>query len=165
MPFYCSLTEVPKQLEKGDINNFSFDSNFWMNNWVANQAYNRYDLMIPDIRKVQENLENEFISSRPKQEKTLLVFYENGDTENLNKAVNEEAAKIAKKATDDYRDLAVYLFVKFMDGNMKKTNDDGSFKLNQYGIPASPSFPGYDMKYYENIVKEKGDHFQLPPSK
>ena len=28
-----------------------------MTNWVANQAYNRYDLMIPDIRKVQGGLE------------------------------------------------------------------------------------------------------------
>ena len=165
MPFYCSLTEVPKELGKGDINNFSFDSNFWMNTWVANQAYNRYDLMIPDIRKVQGNLESGFISSRPEQEKILMALYESGDKENFNKAINEEAAAIAKKATDDYRDLAIYLLVKFMDGNMKKTNEDGSFMYNPYGMPLSPSFPGYDQKYYENIVKETGNHFLTPSSK
>ena len=161
MPFYCSLTEVPDQLAKGDINTFSFDSNFWMNNWVANQAYNRYDLMIPDIRKVQNNLESKYINSRPAQEEQLLALYAGEDYENLNKAVNEEAARIAKEATDSYRDLATYLFVKFMDGNMKKTNDDGSFKITEYGIPAYPDFPGYDQKYYENIVKETGDHFLI----
>ena len=161
MPFYCTLTEVPSQLEKGDINNFSMDSNFWMNNLVANQAYNRYDLMIPDIRKVQNNLEDGFQSSRPQKEEELVALYNAGNTEALQNAINSEAAQIAQKATDDYRDLAFYLFVKFMDGNMKKTNEDGSFKLNEYGIPANPSFPGYDKKYYENIVKETGDHFLL----
>ena len=161
MPFYCSLTEVPEQLQKGDINTFSMDSNFWMNNWVANQAYNRYDLMIPDIRKVQEGLENGFQASRAAKDQELVALYQNGDLEAFNTSVNAEAADLAKNATDSYRDLAIYLLVKFMDGNMKKTNEDGSFKLNEYGIPASPSFPGYDQKYYENIVKETGDHFLL----
>ena len=161
IPFYCSLTEVPKQLEKGDINNFSLDSNFWMNNWVANQAYNRYDLMIPDIRKVQGNLENGFQSSRPQKDQELLALYDSGDIKGLELAVNKEGAQFAKDATDSYRDLATYLLVKFMDGNMKKTNEDGTFQYTEYGIPAYPSFPGYDQKYYENIVKETGDHFLL----
>ena len=161
MPFYCSLTKVPKELGTGDINTFSMDSNFWMNNWVANQAYNRYDLMIPDIRKVQNALENEFLSGRPAAEQNYLALYNSGNNDKLQAAVNEEAKQIAAKSTDAYRDLAIYLLVKFMDGNMKKTNEDGSFQLNEYGIPAYPSFPGYDKKYYENIVKETGDHFLL----
>ena len=57
MPFYVGMTEVPAELTKGDINTLSLESNFWVNNIVANQAYNRYDLMIPDIRKVQNSLE------------------------------------------------------------------------------------------------------------
>lgn len=161
MPFYCSLTEVPVELQKGDINTFDPNSNFWINNIVANQAYNRYDLMIPDIRKVQNNLEEGFITSRPAQEDYLLSLYAGEDLDTFQKIVNEEAQQIASKATNEYKDLATYLFVKFMDGNMKKTNEDGTFKLNQYGIPASPNFPGYDQKYYENIVKETGDHFLL----
>ena len=161
MPFYCSLTEVPKQLDKGDINTFSMDSNFWMNNWVANQAYNRYDLMIPDIRKVQEQLENSFQTTRKDKDRELLALYEAGNLSGLQDAVNSEAALFASQATDAYRDLATYLLVKYMDGNMKKTNEDGSFQITEYGIPAYPSFPGYDQKYYENIVKESGDHFLL----
>ena len=31
---------------------------FWVNNYVANQAYNRYSQMIPDIRRVQGELED-----------------------------------------------------------------------------------------------------------
>ncbi|MCH5217536.1 MAG: C69 family dipeptidase [Muribaculaceae bacterium] len=157
MPFYCSLTEVPAQLGEGDIATFSMDSNFWMNNWVANQAYNRYDLMIPDIRKVQGALEEEFQSSRPEREQALVALLGSDGREALVAAVNEEAARYAKKATDSYRDLAQYLLVRFMDGNMKNLDDDGNFKRNEYGMPAYPSFPGYDQKYYDNIVKDTGD--------
>ncbi|MDE6298107.1 MAG: C69 family dipeptidase, partial [Muribaculaceae bacterium] len=161
MPFYCSMTTVPSQLAPGDINNFSFDSNFWMNNWVANQAYNRYDLMIPDIRKVQDALEEKYQASRPETEKQLTMLAESGRLDKLTDYVNLEGKEIAKEATDAYRDLAQYLFVKFMDGNMKKTDENGQFNLTEYGIPESPSFPGYDKKYYENIVKETGDHFRV----
>ena len=165
MPFYCSMTEVPKQLGHGDINNFSFDSNFWMNNWVANQAYNRYDMMIPDIRKVQGNLENSFQTSRADKDKELVNLYNDGNMEGLQNSVNTEGALLASQATDAYRDLAIYLFVKYMDGNLKKTNDDGTFQITEYGIPAYPSFPGYDQRYYDNIVKETGDRFLIKSDK
>ncbi|MDE7381984.1 MAG: C69 family dipeptidase [Muribaculaceae bacterium] len=159
MPFYCSMTEIPAQLDKGNINEFSFDSNFWMNNWVANQAYNRYDLMIPDIRKVQKRLEEKYQKTRAPKEEQLVELINNGDKEALIKEVNFEGSAIAKEATDAYRDLAQYLLVRFMDGNMKKVDENGNFIFNENGLPVYPEFPGYDKRYYENIVKEKGDHF------
>ncbi len=161
MPFYCSMTEIPAQLAEGDVNTFSFDSNFWMTNWVANQAYNRYDLMIPDIRKVQGALEEKYQSTRSEREKELVAILESGDDKAFRQSVNREGKDIAKETTDAYRDLGIYLFVKFMDGNMKKTDADGNFIKSEYGLPVYPSFPGYDKKYYENIVKETGDHFRV----
>lgn len=161
MPLYCSLTEVPMQFTVGDLYNFDMNSNFWMNNWVANQAYNRYDLMIPDIRKVQNGLEEKYIASRAESDAALVPLAEAEFKGQLTTVVNEQAAAIAKESTDSYRNLAEFLLVKFMDGNVKKQNEDGSFKLNPYGLPASPNWPGYDKKYYENIVKETGDHFLI----
>ncbi|MDE6335926.1 MAG: dipeptidase, partial [Muribaculaceae bacterium] len=84
-----------------------------------------------------------------------------GDDAGLRKRVNEEGRKVAKEATDAYRDLAVYLLVKYMDGNMKKTDENGNFLYNEYGLPQYPSFPGYDKTYYENIVRTTGDHFKI----
>ncbi|MDE7081010.1 MAG: C69 family dipeptidase [Muribaculaceae bacterium] len=165
MPFYCSMTEVPAELQHGDINTFDMNSNFWMNNWVANQAYARYDLMIPDIRKVQSALENDFIASRPAREAELKALAEAGNMAELTAQVNAEGAAIAKKATDSYRDLAQFLLVRFMDGNMKKLDDNGQFPRNEYGLPLYPEFPGYDKAYYERIVKETGDHFLVSPKK
>ncbi|MDE7160757.1 MAG: C69 family dipeptidase [Muribaculaceae bacterium] len=161
MPFYCSMTEIPAELAPGDINTFSMDSNFWMNNWVANQAYSRYDLMIPDIRKVQGALEDSYVTSRPGVEEILVGYAEAGDMKALEKAVNTEGAAIAKNATDAYRDLAQHLLVRFMDGNMKKLDDKGKFMYNEYGIPLYPEFPGYSREYYDAIARSPyGPHLK-----
>jgi len=160
MPMYCSMTVIPHELAhgNGDMNTFSNTSNFWMNNWVANQAYNRYDLMIPDIRKVQSALESGFQNSRPEVEKHLRELLAS-DYTTFVQAVNDEGARCAKVATDAYRDLGQYLLVRFMDGNMKKVDADGKFIYSEYGMPIYPEFPGYNKSYFENIVKESGDHF------
>ncbi len=161
MPFYCGMTEVPAQVDKGDINTFNPDANFWVNNIVANMGYTRYDRMIGDIRKVQSRLEKKFIGSIPGEDKKLKTMVDAGDMSAYTKAVNAEGVAVAKEATDDYRNLAAYLFVKFMDGNQKKTDADGNFIYSEYGLPVYPTFPGYDKKYYEQIVKEKGEHFKI----
>ncbi len=161
MPMYCGMTEVPLQLQPGDINTFSYDSNFWMNNWVANQCYNRYDLMIPDVRKVQNRIEDNLRDSRPEIE---AIYSEMAvkNPEGLVERLNEDAAEIAGYTTLEYKELAEYLLVRFMDGNMKKTDENGKFIKNEWGIPVYPDFPGYDENYYKRIVDETGDHFLLP---
>lgn len=162
MPFYCSMTEVPREVseENGDICQFSPDSNFWMTNWVANQAYNRYDLMIPDIRKVQSELETGFINSIPAADKALNDRL--ADPKALAAEANRFGADVAKRATDRYRDLAQYLLVRFLDGNRKKVDANGKFIYENGRIPVGPDFPGYDERYYRNIVNTTGDHFLIP---
>lgn len=161
MPIYCGVTKVPTELAEGDINTLDLRSNFWVNNIVANQAYNRYDQMIDDIRKVQGSLEKGFQANRPDVEEKLTAIVNSGDMKAYRNAVNSEAAAVARNSTDAYRDLAGYLFVKTMDGNLKKTDKDGNFIKSEYGLPVYPTFPGYDKKYYENIVKESGNHFLI----
>ena len=62
VPMYCSINSVPKSYDEktADLYTFSLESAFWTNNWVANQAYGRYSLMIDDIRKVQKSIEDSF---------------------------------------------------------------------------------------------------------
>ena len=158
LPVFCSVTEVPLQLGHGDTNTFDRNSNFWMNNLVANQAYNRYSQMIPDIRRVQKNLEDSIAVDVDKAIRELPQF----DRDDAVGLTNDLLAIWAANATDQYRDLATFLFVKFMDGNIKKQNPDGSFLRTEEGIPASPAFGGYDdPRYFENIAKTTGDRLKV----
>jgi Peptidase family C69. len=160
LPIFCSVTKDPAQLAKGDINTFSWDSNFWVNNVVANQAYNRYSQMIRDIRRVQTALEDSIATDVRVAIEQLPEF----DAE-LQAQLTQDLADIwAQKATDSYRRLAEFLFVKFMDGNIKKTDENGNFIKDEYGTPVYPDFGGYDdPRYLRNIVRETGDRLRVRP--
>ncbi len=160
LPVFCSVARAPRELGPGDTNTFDLNSNFWMNNLVANQAYNRYSQMIPDIRKVQKSLEDSIAVDVAVALEQIPAF----DDETAATLTQDLADIWAKKATDAYRDLSTYLFVKFMDGNIKKLDGEGRFLRTPEGIPAYPEFGGYeDTRYFENIVKETGDRLKVKP--
>ncbi|MDE6320889.1 MAG: C69 family dipeptidase [Muribaculaceae bacterium] len=154
LPIFCSVTEVPAQLGHGDINTLDWNSNFWVNNYVANQAYGRYSLMIPDIRRVQSGLEDA-ISADVAQ-----LLSESADDAAATQAL---ANKWAAKATADYKQLGDYLFVRFLDGNRKKIDDKGEFIYSEDGVAVYPEFPGYNERYYRSIVEDTGDRLQEKP--
>ena len=43
-----------------DYITFSWNSAFWIFNWVSNMVYPRYDLMIGDVREAQKEMETTF---------------------------------------------------------------------------------------------------------
>lgn len=169
MPFYCSMTAVPEELKLkpgvADMNHFSLESNFWMNNWVANQLYNRYELMLPDVRKVQQALENEFESSIAASDARMLEQAARGNREGIEELANVRGAEMAGKATDVYRDLAQFLLVRYIDGAQKNLDADGQFMTTPEGYAAPPASPGYPKGHYKRIVEDVGDKIRLSPKK
>lgn len=160
IPVFNSNTVVPHELspENGDLYNISWNSMFWVNNYVANQAYNRYSQMIPDIRRVQEGYEKELEGTVDVLASTFTseVPYEQART-----TLNGLTVSSAEKVTKGYKNLGDFLLVKYLDGNVKKQNTDGSFLRNEYGVPEQPEWPGYNKKYYEEIVREQGDRLRV----
>lgn len=158
VPMYSGLTSVPREFAvgNGDLLTLSWDAAFWVTNYVANQAYNRYSQMIPDIRRVQRA-----------EEATL-----EAEVDSLKSAVaamTPSEARAALQAHSDmasvrflknYRNLGDYLFVKYLDGNVKREKD-GRFERTPEGMPASPMFPGYDERYYRAIATSTGDHLKV----
>ncbi|MBR5918423.1 MAG: hypothetical protein IKZ83_00760, partial [Prevotella sp.] len=64
-------------------------------------------------------------------------------------------------AVKKYKELGDYLLVKYLDGNIKKEKD-GKFERTKEGMPAKPTFGGYDNEeYFRNIVEHTGEHFRV----
>lgn len=158
-PVYCAMTEVPRCFAEGngDLYTISRDAAFWAHNLVANQAYGRYNRMIPDIRAVQNELEDtaratdlrlraELARMAPEEQKARLT---------------EASHSLANGATARFFALNDYLTVKFLDGNIKRQNPDGSFRRTETGLPAQPEYGGYDERYFRSIVKEQGDRLKV----
>lgn len=158
LPVFCGVRKAPAQLAHGDVNTLDWNANFWVNNYVANQAYNRYSLMIPDIRRVQSELENAIAED-------VRVAYEQipefADAE-IRASLTQDLADIwAERATTAYKQLGDFLFVKFMDGNRKKVDENNQFMRSETGMPLYPEFPGYDERYFRSIVDDAGERLKV----
>lgn len=157
MPIFCWTKTTPAQLGKGDLNTLDWNSNFWVNNYVANQAYNKYSRMIPDIRRVQSKLEN----AMTEEVKALEVSPAMQSPETAIAISQEFANRWAAKATADYKSLGDYLFVKHLDGNIKKEDENHNFLYTPEGFVESPKYGGYDdPEYFRSIVREAGDRLR-----
>ena len=160
-PMYCCMNEVPESYREGngDLYNFSFDAAFWVNNLIANQCYHRYSQMIPDVRRVQKGLEDSFEAQQPQVEAKALAIYKNNPAEAVEFLTNY-SVNTAQESTRQYQELTKYLFVKFLDGNIKKEKD-GKFERNKWGSPVQPKFGGYTQDYFNTIVKGSGNYLRV----
>lgn len=161
MPMYASLTETPNSVKvgNGDMMNFSWTSNFWMFNWVANMAYSKYSYMIEDILPAQNKLEDSFDDYQKGIEDKALALYENDKVEAVS-YLNDYSIMQAERTLGEWKNLGVYLVVKYMDGNVKKEND-GQFTQNPYGLQAFPDQPGYSEPTYRTIVEDNGEVLEM----
>ncbi|MCM1521032.1 MAG: C69 family dipeptidase [Muribaculaceae bacterium] len=158
VPVYSAVTKVPREFAvgNGDILTLSWDAAFWVNNYVANQAYNRYSQMIPDIRRVQKAEESR-LEAEVDSLKTVLASVSPAEAAEALQAHTEMASARYLK---NYKALGDYLFVKYLDGNVKREKD-GEFERTPEGMCPSPMFPGYDERYYRAIVNDTGDHLKV----
>ncbi len=62
--------------------------------------------------------------------------------------------------TSEWKKLSQFLFVKFMDGNIKKEKD-GVFERTETGMPPGPNQPGYPEWWKKVIVDQTGDHLKM----
>jgi hypothetical protein len=130
-----------------------------MNNWVANQAYARYDRMIGDIAAVRDSLEDRFDRQQAEVDSLAAVLYKE-NTASATRYLTDYVAAEANGATAAYRDLGIYLLVKYLDGNEKRERN-GQFERTPEGTAADPLHPAYSDDFYRAIVRQRGDELKV----
>ena len=63
----------------------------------------------------------------------------------------------ADRLFEKWKDLDEYLLVKYIDGNTKKQEADGSFTTNGHTdyVPVTPNFPGYTEEFKRVIAESQ----------
>jgi len=153
VPMYCGILDVPKAYAVGtaDFDHFSWDSAFWVFNFVSNYCYLRYSDMIVDVKTEQQRLEGQFLS----------------DVEQIDRAAKALLAESPRRAREyltrycldagnltvaRWRKLGETLIVKYLDGNVRNAR-------------GKVTHPGYPEAWYRRIVEERKDFFQVPERK
>ena len=159
-PVYCATNSVPAVYDEreGDCVTFSWNSAFWIYNWVADMIRPRYDLMVADMRVVQDGLEDTFAEAQEGVESQALKLY----AENPQKAkdfLTRYTHMTAQTAVDSWKRLGEFLIVRYNDGAVKPVKD-GKMVRPASGHNASVSRPGYSEDFLRNLVKETGDRYK-----
>jgi dipeptidase len=151
IPMYCGVTDVPPSYAAGNgsLYDFTWDSAFWVFNFVSNFSYLRYNLMIVDIQQVQRELEGRFLADQEQVEAAAMALYEQSPrlaTDYLTRysiATGEEVIKRWRKLGQD-------LLVKYLDGNIKTRS-------------RTVVHPGYDEAWYRRVIEDTGDRLRMLP--
>lgn len=177
-PIYTNTQEVPECFREGngDILHYSPTSAFWMCNRVANACYKAYNIMAPTVRSAIDEWENAQIANLARtDEEALKIFYSEIKVKKMYVRKNERTRKVADPAPktkafitefsvntaqemfDKWVGMEEFLLVKFLDGNVKAQNPDGSWVTNGHSdkIPANIGWPGYTDVWKRAAASEK----------
>ena len=160
-PVYCNTDRVPAPYAegKGDCVTFSWDSAFWIYNWVAGIVRPHYSQMIDDMRRVQTSLENMYADAQEGVENVAMKLY----TQNPQKAkdfLTNYTGMSAQTAVDSWKKLGEFLIVRYNDGVVKPMKN-GRLVRPETGNTAPIERPGYTEEFLKELVKQTGDRYKM----
>lgn len=151
VPLYCGIDTVPKSFTVGSIKKFSWDSAWWVFNFVANFANLKYSYMLPEIQAVQSDIEETFLALQPFVEKTAIEVHES-DPDLLTRYLTHYSVTHAEKVVGRWKELGEHLITKYNDGYVQDENGRAQEK-------------GYPETWLREVVRSRPEQFRLPEKK
>jgi len=184
-PIYTSTSKVPECFREGngDMLHYSPTASFWINNRVSNACYKMYNQMAPYVRERIDYFELDQMERRTHSADSMAVVMYNEVAIKIQKKLSSKgdsmiSRKPFQKVTDyltkytvdtaqdqfaKWQELEVELLLKFMDGNVKPQNPDGSFVASEYDerLPEKIEWPGYTELWKEVVAQEHGETIRV----
>jgi len=146
-PLYCGIDALPESYTVGSLGQFSWDSAWWVFNFVANFANVRYVDMVQDIRAVQRELEGQFLNLQPAVERTAIELYRS-DPELMTRFLTDYSVSHAELVVKRWKALGEYLLTKYNDGYVKDEN-------------GRPTEQGYHESWLRKVVQSRPDQLRI----
>jgi len=146
VPLYAGIRELPESFTRGSLSTFSWDSAWWVFNFVANLADSRFSSMSPEILALQAELEGFFFRLQPAVDMTAATLFEK-DPELAREYLTDYSVTHAEMVVRRWKDLGEHLLMKYNDGY-----------VNEEGI--SPE-QGYPEPWLKEVVSRRGEDFRV----
>lgn len=162
VPIYCCSTVQPECFNTpgADAVTFSDKNAFWVCNWVSNMVYPRYSQLFPSLKAVRDSLEQSYFDHQAQVESHAQQLYAASPAQAV-KYLNDYSVEKGDQMIARWRQLAIYLIVKFNDMAVKP-EADGKFLRTKTGLGATVERPGYSDYSRHALVKQTGDKFAIP---
>lgn len=161
-PVYCSAQKAPTCYDFKDANDvtFSWNSAFWVENWVANMTYPRYSQLFPSLKEARDEIETTFAKRQEEVEKKAQALLSQ-DSERAIAFLTDYSSQCATEMMTRWMELGKYLIVKFND-MVIKPEKNGKFELTPDGLAVPPIRPGFSEEQKAIIVNQTKDKYLLP---
>ena len=163
-PVYTSSSSISSHyaLGNGSMLEYSNSSMFWITNRIAQFAYLRYNHIGAEVRTIIDQHENARIKEVEAIDKTAMLLYKENPAF-VKEFLTNYSVNTANGLFEKWKKLDEYLLVKYIDGNTKKQNPDGSFVNNGHSkvIPPAPDFPGYNEIWKRAVKEQAGTRLSL----
>lgn len=160
-PVYCNTDRIPASYAEGegDCVTFSWNSAFWIYNWVADMIRPRYSQMVDDMRTVQNELENTYAYAQEGVESAAMKLY-NENPDKAKEFLTDYTNMCAQTAVDRWKQLGEFLIVRYNDG-VRKLVKNGKLVRPATGNVAPLERPGYPEQFLKDVVKATGDRYKV----
>jgi dipeptidase len=148
VPLYCCIDALPESYTRGSLDSFSWDSAWWVFNFVANYANLRYSDMRSDIQAVQNEIEGNFIALQPAVEKTALALVMT-DRALMTRYLTDYSVTHAELTVRRWRELGEHLIRKYNDGYIQEQ-------------PGRARERGYPENWLRKVLESRPARFRLP---
>ncbi|UCD62554.1 MAG: C69 family dipeptidase [Candidatus Zixiibacteriota bacterium] len=148
VPLYCGIDTVPRPYTVGELGEFSWESAWWVFNFVSNFANLAYSFMMPEIQAVQSELEDVCIIEQPVIDETALKLYKSDPGRAAVYLTNYSVGQ-GERVVRRWRELGERLITEYNDGYMK--NEEGR-----------PKDKGYPECWLKEVIKDNPDKYHLP---
>lgn len=164
-PVYCCTTTIPNcyAAKNADPVTFSWESSFWVFNWVSNMIYPKYSLVADDMKRVQSEIESNIYERSKAVEQQVLACIE-ASPKYAMCILNDFTCETAETALAEWKKFGEYIIVKYNDF-VVKPEQNGRFKRTETGIGASVIRPGYPDEYKKELIRQTGDKYLVPKAK
>ena len=161
-PVYCGNTVQPEcyNTPGADAVTFSDKNAYWVCNWVSNMVYPRYSQLFPSLKAVRDSLEQSYFAQQKAIEEQAMRLYANSEEAAI-KYLNEYSNRQAQQMLARWKQLAVYLIVKFNEMAVKP-EENGAFKRTATGIGARVARPGFPKPFAREYIRQTGDKYLSP---
>ncbi|HRZ41269.1 MAG TPA: C69 family dipeptidase [Bacteroidales bacterium] len=160
-PMYTSMTKTPQTWAAGNgaMMEWSDNAAFWVFNQISNFAYTRYNLIHPEIADKQLKAETGFIEQVALNDKK----WKDLSPKKMVAEVTKYSVTNGDNTVYEWKKFYQYLFMKYMDGNVKTAVEVPSDHIY---IPAKVQQPGYPEFWYRLIIEKTGDKLKVttPPA-
>ncbi|MFA8343116.1 MAG: C69 family dipeptidase [Rhodothermaceae bacterium] len=148
-PIYTCSKEVPHNYKQGlgSSAEFTWESAFWVFNFVSNYSYPIYSRVIDDVRAEQNRLEGLFVSRQKEIDQTAMALYKQAPGRAVD-YLTDYSISMATKTYQNWKKLGENLILKYTDTIIK----DEFLKVQRVG---------YSEEARKAIVEKEGDKIKM----